>query len=219
MNFPSSPVLRAALVTGCCFASLWGCGDDSAASGGSGGGATSSGATTVSSSSGAGTTVSASSASGGCQSLGDACSECAFAQCNTLYCACYANASCGVLIDCTAACAPMDDACVQTCLTGNQAGIADALLLGNCAAGACGPSCPTAVALGTCEVCALENCPAQTSTCLANTECAALLDCVLACSPGDTICAGGCLLQHPDGQDDATALQGCTDAACAAACG
>ena len=189
--------------------------NDTSDTGGSGGSSSGSGA----SSSGSGASSSSSSGSGtggamGCAGLGDACSDCAFGACNALYCTCYDNPACGALVACAQTCAPGDTGCAQNCLTQNQAGISDALLLGNCAAGGCAADCPTATVLSPCESCAFTNCEQQMNTCLANAECTALIECVQGCSDGDDICLAGCAIEHGDGQNDAEAVQNCVASPC-----
>lgn len=189
-------------------------GPSSTASGAGGAGVTSASA------GGASGTSSASTGAGraGCKGLGDACSDCAAMQCNAQYCACYGNPTCGQLVACVQNCPPGDMGCGQNCLTANEAGITDALLLSDCAAGGCMADCPTAAKLTACEVCALQNCPQQMNKCVANPECTALIQCVEGCM-GDDFCNAGCAFDHGDGQTDAQAVQDCTKTPCANQCG
>ena len=110
-----------------------------------------------------------------------------------------------------------DTNCSQSCLSSHPNAAADALLLNHCAATSCAQGCPTATALGACEVCALENCPSQMNTCLANSECMDLIACVTDCN-GDDFCNAGCAFDHGDGQNDAEAVQACVQGPCPA-CG
>jgi hypothetical protein len=193
--------------------------DDDTTSSGSGGSSSSDGGGPASSGAGASGASSSSSGTGasggaaGCAGLGDACSDCAAAQCNELYCTCYDNASCGALVACAQGCAAGDTDCAQSCLSNNQSGISDALLLGNCAATSCAQACPAATTLGACEACAFENCPSQMNTCLADAECTALIQCVQECN-GDDLCNYGCVLDHGDGQQAAEAVQSCVAQPC-----
>jgi hypothetical protein len=170
------------------------------------------------SSSSSGGPASSGSGSGGCtMGLGDACSDCAAASCNALYCSCYGNPACGALAACAAACAAGDTQCAQACLSANPSGISDALTLGDCASSACAQQCPTATALSPCESCAFENCASQMNACVANAECTALIACVQDCG-GDDFCNAGCYFDHEGGQDGAQAVQDCVAAPCPA-CG
>ena len=209
------------------------CGGDASSSettdssGGSGGSGNNSSTTTSngggnSTSTGGGTSTSTGTGGAGgagCKGLGDACSDCAATSCNAAYCTCYANPACGALVACAQNCAAGDAQCGQACLTANQAGISDALLLGDCANTSCTGSCTGTTKLTPCEACAFTNCPTQMNKCLANEECNQLIQCVQACDPGDSICAGGCALQFGGGTNDAQDVQACVDGACAAQCG
>lgn len=173
-----------------------------AASGGSG-------ASTVSSSS-------ASGSGGGCVGLGDACSDCAVDACNALYCTCAANTDCTTLIACLDGCAG-NQGCAQNCLSSTPAGISDAVLLNDCASGACGAQCPTTQPLDACQKCAAQMCPQQLSACLANPECTPLIECVTDCG-GDFFCQAGCADEYGGGQNVAEDLGGCVEGVCPA-CG
>lgn len=192
----------------------------SSTSGGDGGSTSASTTTTGNGSTSTGTTTSTT-ATGmmGCQGLGDPCTDCSAQQCHDLYCGCYDDAVCGALVACAQGCAPNDTACSQACLTANESAISKAALLSDCAAISCSGLCPGATQLVPCEKCAAQSCEAQLNACVANPECTALVECVLACPQGDDFCAGGCYFDHSDGQDDATALQDCTSNACPGQCG
>src|SRR5438874_9062753 len=110
-------------------------------SGGAGAVASSTAASTASNASStadASSTIASSSSGMGCMGLADACSQCAFQSCQSVYCACYAEPACGSLIACAQKCSPNDMQCAQTCLTQNEAGISDAFLVDDCAASSCG---------------------------------------------------------------------------------
>jgi len=57
------------------------------------------------------------------------------------------------------------------------------------------------------------------NTCLADPECAAILQCAEACPPGDTPCVLGCGAQHPSAQSAALAVQSCGGTNCQPECG
>ena len=154
---------------------------------------------------------------GGCVGLGDACSDCAVDACNALYCTCAANTDCTTLIACLDGCGG-NQGCAQNCLSSTPNGISDAVLLNDCASGACGAQCPTTQPLDACQKCAAQMCPQQLSACLANPDCTPLIDCASQCSPDDFICLGGCASDYGDGQDVAEALGDCVSGVCPA-CG
>ena len=186
-----------------------------ASDGGSGNATSGTGAVGPSGSSGTGTSTGGMT---GCEAgLGDACSDCAAQACSARYCTCYDNPACGSLIACTQSCAVGDANCAQSCMSQNPSGIADALLLNDCAAKSCAQGCPGATALGACEACAIEQCPAQMNTCLSNPECTQLIACVSNCN-GDDFCMAGCAFDYGGGQNDAEAVQACVQGPCPA-CG
>jgi hypothetical protein len=168
--------------------------------------------------SGASTTSSTSGNGGGCVGLGDACSDCAVESCNALYCTCAANSACTTLISCLDGCGS-DQNCSQGCLSATPAGIADAVLLNDCANGSCGSQCPTTQPLDACQKCAAQNCPTQLSACLANPECTPLIECASNCSEDDFFCLSGCADDYGGGQDVAEDLGGCVEGPCNGLCG
>ena len=182
---------------------------------GAGGGAPGSGGTPASSSAAQG-------GAGGvaCQSLGDACSDCSFTNCSAQYCDCYAEQDCAALVGCFNACPPGDQACQQTCMTDHKDSISKSFVLGDCAAMSCATSCPGVTALEPCTECLFTSCAPQMNTCLANPECAAILQCVQATCPPpiSTTCALGCANQHPNGQGDAAPLNSCLSQQCSNDC-
>lgn len=188
--------------------------------GGGGSGATGAGPTSSGEGgSGASTTSSSTSGNGGgCVGLGDACSDCAVDSCNALYCTCAANSACTTLITCLDGCGS-DQSCSQGCLSGTPAGIADAVLLNDCANTSCGAQCPTTQPLDACQKCAAQSCPAQLSACLANPECTPLIECVSGCGQDDFFCLSGCADDYGGGQDVAEDLGNCVEGPCNGLCG
>jgi hypothetical protein len=192
----------------------------SAGAGGAGGkGATSTSATSTGTAGtgGASATTGASMATtggsgGACANgLGDACSDCTAAQCASTYCPCYNDSSCGALVLCLDKCPAGNKTCENTCFSDSPNAIAEALLLGNCAAISCDAECPGVMKTTPCELCTIEQCTAKFNTCFANPACAALVECVEA---------GGSLLScgsaNPGGVADAETLESCATSKCAA---
>jgi hypothetical protein len=225
--------LAAVLVLG--MMALVGCGSDDSAEGSSATGGTASGsggatgATTGSSTGeggggagGGGAGGGATGAGGGntaaCTSDGTACGTCSLAQCEDLYCGCREDADCNGLFECLLACNADDQDCAQACASAHEGGVSQVALAASCAASACSAECPTAQALGPCELCLFESCADDMNRCFANAECAAILDCIGECPPGNTLCAQRCAGRHPDGVDDVQRVGECTQDPCAASC-
>lgn len=155
-----------------------------------------------------------------CPGLGDACTDCLAWQCSDRYCGCYNNPTCGTLLECLQACGPNNPSCSTDCAANNANGIADAYLVGDCAATTCAGSCPgTGTDISPCEECLYAQCENEMNTCVSQTDCAELLQCVAACPQGDSQCQNGCAFQNPFAVTDATAVGDCSKAHCAAECG
>lgn len=73
----------------------------------------------------------------------------------------------------------------------------------------------------TCNGCMEESCCGALAACDAGSPCAALVDCLRACAPGDASCVSACETANADGQGDLDALIGCFEASCkqSPACG
>lgn len=160
--------------------------------------------------------TSASTSVGGCQGLGDACSDCSYAQCEMQYCDCGENAACNALAACAGNCAAGDQQCSQNCLTMNQAGISDAIILSECTATQCAAACPTVARPDACQLCAAQSCPAQLNACVAEPQCLQIIACAEQCGPDDFVCLLGCQDDFGNGQDEAEALGGCVENVCPA---
>ncbi len=192
-------------------------------SGGSGGSSSSTGgggaggvATTTSTT--ATTTTTGAGGSNPCPGLGDTCSNCTADKCMATYCTCYANPSCGGLVQCNSTCAPGDTGCAQNCLNSNKTGISEAFLLGDCAATQCVNECPGTSPLAECQRCLFSSCASQMNECLGNTDCSELIQCIQQCAPGNDSCVTNCGFQHFDSIDKAQKIQDCSKAQCAGKC-
>ncbi len=76
---------------------------------------------------------------------------------------------------------------------------------------------PAADAAENCLACAETACPDAFHACFESPDCEMVATCVLSCEEGDQACAGGCAAGG-QGVDEALALTGCTDTACASEC-
>lgn len=191
------------------------------ATGGSGGTTASGGATTG----GTGGAGGATGGSGGapvCQPIAEPCAECAYATCQDLYCACYAEADCAALVACISPCDPADTVCQQPCLTDHKDSISKAFLLGDCAAGSCSGSCMGVAAIPPCPKCLFTMCPAEMNNCLSDPDCNDIIQCAGNCAPGDLQCGLACANGKPQtATTKALAVQSCVGNAnkCQPACG
>ena len=151
-----------------------------------------------------------------CPGLGDDCTNCAAAQCQQTYCACFNNAECVALVTgCLQNCMPGDDACSQDCLSQHPDGISDALLLGDCTAASCPVECPGAgEELTPCVECLLTSCSTEMNTCFADPDCLALVTCAQNCPQDDQVCLQTCAMNNPGGIGEAQAVFGCADDQC-----
>ena len=96
-----------------------------------------------------------------------------------------------------------------------------------CSSGSTGVKAPTPSDSGTCggfaspdpacNACLTTACCTEGTTCNANTACAAISNCVQACT--DETCARGCLTANPAGTADYNSLTGCVSNNCTSECG
>lgn len=154
----------------------------------------------------------------GCPGLGDPCTDCMAIQCSPAYCGCYGNQDCSELYQCFATCAPGDAACEQACYTDHEDGISDATLFGHCAATTCDAACDFGFELTPCQQCLYDDCEPEMNQCVASPDCTAIFACFQGCDPGDPGCPAACLMQYPDGSDDAQSVSQCAQTICAPAC-
>jgi hypothetical protein len=80
-----------------------------------------------------------------------------------------------------------------------------------------GPGCGLTSGNATCDACLDGSCCAQTSTCLGDAECVALVSCYDACS--DDACLTACDAAHPTGSAELGAVFSCLQTSCATVCG
>jgi hypothetical protein len=152
-----------------------------------------------------------------CASFGDPCTECMASECPPTYCGCVENDDCLELIQCNKGCG--DDACQESCLSQHADGVSAAILVGDCAATTCKPSCPSSEGeLTPCEVCLYTNCSSAANACLSQPVCLDLWSCLAGCSNLDLACHKGCYAQYEDGVAPLQALFECSDQSCDGAC-
>lgn len=196
--------------------------------GGATGGATTGGTGGATTGGTGGATGGAGGATGGtggsipCQPINEPCAECAYASCQDLYCACYAEIDCAALVNCISPCDPTDTACQQPCLTAHQDSISKAFLLGDCASGGCAGSCMGVATIPPCPKCLFTKCPNEMNTCLADPDCNDIINCAAACAPGDIACGFACANGKPQtATNKALAVQSCAGNAnkCQPSCG
>lgn len=152
-----------------------------------------------------------------CQDLGDSCTECLSVDCPQAYCACYANAACFDLIECTNACNG-SDACEQACMSAHQGGIADLYVLSDCAAEQCPNVCEGGEDLEPCGECLAESCDDELNACLGQLECLALYDCLNGCEPIQITCQKQCYMDHGAGAMKLEDLFDCAEVECGGSC-
>jgi hypothetical protein len=149
--------------------------------------------------------------------------------------ACLGDADCIALLECAEPC--RDNACVSACEAAHPSGTAKITALSTCAGTACGAACggppsgpggpggpaPAPGSCGltsgeaTCDTCLDTSCCAQTTTCIGDADCVAVIRCYDACS--DSACAAACDAAHPGGSAHLTGVFTCAQASCTAACG
>ncbi len=193
-----------------------------ATTGGTGGAGGSGDATTGTGGQASATSAATTSGAGGggtCQSLGDPCSDCTFANCNGLYCTCFSDQDCAALVGCFNACPAADLACQQTCMTAHPDNISLSFILGSCSATSCAAECPGTQVLDPCTNCLFTSCDDAMNNCIADPECSAILQCAQSCAASDSACVIACGMQHPSGQSGAFAVQACANQSCSAECG
>ncbi|MFO0759415.1 MAG: hypothetical protein U0359_23175 [Byssovorax sp.] len=180
------------------------------------------GPTTTTGAGGSPTTTTSTGAGGSaeiCPSFGDFCTNCLSTGCPETYCNCYNNPACLKLIQCTNMCNG-DAACIQTCETDNQDGIADVVLLTSCAASTCAQQCPKsdAMPIDPCNQCLLTSCEDAANACLAEPECSALYQCLANCPNLDLSCQQGCYADHGAGTMALQDLLQCGSQMCSGSC-
>ena len=192
--------------------------------GSSAGGVSMGGASTGGVSSGGASTGGATTGGGGaggapsCPGYGDACTDCLSSGCAATYCACYDEIHCFGYLQCLGTCMMGDAACAQNCATVHEPGISVAILVADCAATTCDADCQFGKALNACQKCLYTQCAPEMNACIADAECLALVQCIQACSPGDSTCSQACITAHPDGFSKAQGTGSCRKLNCADDC-
>jgi hypothetical protein len=122
------------------------------------------------------------------------------------------------LFACWQGCSASDQACIQACMALHENGVSAALLVSDCAAGACNGSCNFGQEVPPCTECIYTDCAAVMNTCFVDAECIPLLDCLNACPPMSIQCQQQCYSAHGTGVDPLQAVIDCADVACGNLC-
>jgi hypothetical protein len=155
---------------------------------------------------------------GQCAPTGNGCTDCLYMTCMNVYCECFGSTDCTDIRSCAQNCQPGDMQCANTCYMLNSTGLAEFLLVSDCAGTQCQASCPGAMPVNLCSVCLANQCEPQFEGCYADAECVALIDCIRGCPPGDMVCQQQCTTQHQTGLPEAQALRMCSVANCTPPC-
>ncbi len=149
-----------------------------------------------------------------CAPLGDPCTECISQSCAGDWCDCQGNTECMSLFNCFGSCNG-DEACNQTCMTQNEGGISNVLLVSGCAGTVCDASCWWGADDFTpCQECIYKDCGTEMNSCLAQPDCSKLWDCLQQCPPLALSCHQECYSDFPNGVKALETLLQCSSVAC-----
>jgi hypothetical protein len=190
-----------------------------AASTGSGAASTGSQSTGVGGSSSTATGGSGTGGVGGetCPSFDTNCGECLSEACPDIWCNCFENSECFALFDCFGECNG-GEACQQQCLAAHEEGIADVLLVSDCAATTCDGACPWGNDVPPCGECIYEDCEDEVNACFAQPSCLLLFDCLTGCGPVGLTCQEQCYQDFGAGTALLQAVLECSVDECDSAC-
>jgi hypothetical protein len=170
---------------------------------------------------------------------GDAtCDTCLGTSCCAQANACFGDADCTALLDCGDAC--NDSTCLAACEAAHPSGAAKISAISTCVDTTCGAACggtpgldagsgpgpapgPSPGSCGltssdpTCDACLDASCCAESTACVDDPQCVALVSCYDACT--DDACATACDAAHPAGTAHLNAVFGCVQTNCATSCG
>ena len=138
---------------------------------------------------------------------------------------CADNPECQALVECGVGCDPSDQSCLLVCMNAHPNGLTEAVPLvgpGACVRESCDMECfgyeldcSLQLSDSACDECISANCLTECSSCAANPECIAVIQCAALCT--NVGCVTGCGVSHPDGLTDALAYfgpGGCIDTQC-----
>ena len=153
-----------------------------------------------------------------CQGLGDACTDCAFADpmCNGSYCACLSDQTCLGLSQCFNGCTPGDEPCIDACELTWFNGYSEYLLMADCMGDSCNAECGFD-GFEPCTGCLSVQCEVELEGCMGDASCNEYFDCLNACPMGDPGCPTACYATAPD-KTAIDAVGACASASCAAEC-
>jgi hypothetical protein len=152
------------------------------------------------------------------------CSACVSSNCCAEIAACDADVVCRGFGDCIARCPAGDTACTAKCRVDRPTGYGLlASELETCVAKSCDRPC--GITCGgyisnesKCTECTQAKCCAETTTCLGDRDCAALLACERACYVYDGQCLGACERRYPAVVEAARTVSTCIAKSCDDAC-
>ncbi len=160
------------------------------------------------------------------------CTACLDAGCCGDANACLNEPDCIALLDCASVC--NDNACIASCEAKHPTGASKMNALSSCANTKCGSTCnggggggggspPPAGSCGltsgvaTCDACLDASCCGQTTSCITDSDCVAIVNCYNGCS--DATCAAACDSAHPTGLTKLNAVLSCAQGSCGTTCG
>jgi len=158
-----------------------------------------------------------------------ACDSCLDTNCCGVADTCLNDPDCTTVMDCERMCS--DAACAAACESAHPTGASELNALVTCGGTTCGsacggstpPSSGSASSCGltsgdpTCDACLDGSCCTQTTACLGDTDCVALINCYDACT--DAACASACDTAHPTGSTKLGDVFSCAQTSCASTCG
>ncbi|MEJ7735326.1 MAG: hypothetical protein WKG00_39845, partial [Polyangiaceae bacterium] len=145
------------------------------------------------------------------------CTECIAESCAAVWCGCLDEPSCLGLFGCYQQCGA-DPMCEQACLQQFEPGIADVLLVSDCAGSACSAACNWGNDVPPCTECIYDQCEDETNACFVEPQCLALLQCLMDCDPLELSCQDQCYDDHGAGVDTLEVLLQCRAANCSSRC-
>lgn len=173
-------------------------------------------------------------ACGGVVSSGSpTCDACLDATCCGDVNACVSDADCRDFMSCLDSCS--DATCETACQTAHPTGAVELTSLSTCVTTSCSAcvassppppssppsppspsSCGLSSGLATCDACLDASCCAQSSACVGDVECSALITCIGSCS--DDACANACAAAHGAGVSKLDAVFSCVTTTCGPSC-
>lgn len=150
--------------------------------------------------------------------MNNPCFECMYKDCSMAFCDCAAEPACTKMLPCMQQCPQGDQGCQQNCQQVNSLGLAEFLVMAECAGTTCLSSCQGAEPVGACQLCLAQQCEQELESCYGNPECTAFVACAQACPQGNMNCINQCMTDHAGGVNQATQLRDCSVSGCPMVC-